>query len=282
MPPWKPAVDSPEFIGDKTPVGSREADPPSRWVADGMPEGEADHRAQASGNGGWVWGTPDLVIELPEYVLAAGSSDCFEISWSARRLRVLAMCAACNSALEAARSIMQTSGSIQHRRPPNSIIADPTPGYEGVILHSAQFPDGYFLGWTPGQAAPPDDQLAWPLQGQSDFVVQLHMRSTGQADVVRPLLGLYFSPKPPGQRSHDDSARASEPSYTCRRRTLHEHRLPAGAGADHASWRFRRIRITVPATFSCAQSCRTERSALCCTSMTGTSTGRISIGSRSR
>ena len=68
-----------------------------------------------------------------------------------------------------------------------------------MILHSAQFPDGYFLGWTPGQAAPPDNQLAWPLQGQSDFVVQLHMRSTGQADVIRPLLGLYFSPKPPAK-----------------------------------------------------------------------------------
>ena len=42
--------------------------------------------------------------------------------------------------------------------------ADPEPGYEGMILHSADYPDGHFLGWTPGQAPPlaPND-LAWRL-----------------------------------------------------------------------------------------------------------------------
>ena len=30
-------------------------------------------------------------------------------------------------------------------------LADPEPGYEGLISLSAKNPDGYFLGWTPGQ-----------------------------------------------------------------------------------------------------------------------------------
>ena len=75
-------------------------------------------------------------------------------------------------------------------------LADPAPGYEGVILHSAGYPDGHFLGWTPGQAAPPANDLAWPLVGGTYLVVQLHMQATGRAEAVRPLLGLYFTDAP--------------------------------------------------------------------------------------
>ena len=76
MPPWKPAADSPEFIGDRR-LSAREKTILQQWVAAGMPEGDAAPSRRASGNGGWIWGTPDLVIELPEYILAAGSSDLF-------------------------------------------------------------------------------------------------------------------------------------------------------------------------------------------------------------
>ena len=48
--------------------------------------------------------------------------------------------------------------------------ADPDAGYDGLIAHSATYPDGHFLGWTPGQAPPlasPD--LAWTLDWASDW-----------------------------------------------------------------------------------------------------------------
>ena len=198
MPPWKPAADSQELVGDRR-LSDREKTILQQWVAGGMPEGDAPASRKAPGNGGWVWGPPDLVIELPEYTLAAGSSDLFRNFVvrapfaGTRYVRGLQFRPRSRAVHHANIRIDSTPASAELD------LTDPTPGYEGVILHSAQFPDGYFLGWTPGQAAPPDDQLAWPLQGQSDFVVQLHMRSTGQADVVRPLLGLYFSPKAPVQ-----------------------------------------------------------------------------------
>lgn len=198
MPPWKPAADSPEFIGDRR-LSDREKAILQHWVAGGMPEGDAPASRRAPGNGGWVWGPPDLVIELPEYTLAAGSSDLFRNFVvrapfaGTRYVRGLQFRPRSRAVHHANIRIDSTPASAELD------LTDPTPGYEGVILHSAQFPDGYFLGWTPGQAAPPDNQLAWPLQGQSDFVVQLHLRSTGQADVVRPLLGLYFSPNPPAK-----------------------------------------------------------------------------------
>ena len=39
--------------------------------------------------------------------------------------------------------------------------ADPLPGYDGLMPRSAEYPEGHFLGWTPGQVAPlvPPDTL---------------------------------------------------------------------------------------------------------------------------
>lgn len=51
---------------------------------------------------------------------------------------------------------------------------DPEPGYEGLIPHTVQSPDGYFLGWTPGQmtyVAPAG--MAWPLHPGTDLVMLL-------------------------------------------------------------------------------------------------------------
>ena len=76
--------------------------------------------------------------------------------------------------------------------------ADPAPGYEGAILHSADYPDGHFLGWTPGQAPPlasPD--LAWRLDAGDDLVVQLHLQPTGKLEAIRPSIGLYFTDAAP-------------------------------------------------------------------------------------
>ena len=51
------------------------------------------------------------------------------------------------------------------------------PGYEGLILRSADFPDGHFLGWTPGQITPVVEMSSpGRLQEGSDLVVQLHLR----------------------------------------------------------------------------------------------------------
>ena len=78
--------------------------------------------------------------------------------------------------------------------------ADPGAGYEGLILHSADYPDGHFLGWTPGQAPPlGGDDLSWRLEGGSDMVVQLHLRPTGKVEKVQPIVGLYFTDTPPSR-----------------------------------------------------------------------------------
>jgi tetratricopeptide (TPR) repeat protein len=79
--------------------------------------------------------------------------------------------------------------------------ADPLPGYEGEILRSADYPDGYFLGWTPGQVAPlaPRD-MAWRLDAGSDLVVQLHLKPTGKSEPIQPSIGIYLTNEPPTRR----------------------------------------------------------------------------------
>jgi Flp pilus assembly protein TadD len=78
--------------------------------------------------------------------------------------------------------------------------ADPAPGYSGLLAHSAQYPDGHFLGWTPGQVTPllPKD-LAWRIEGPTDLVVEIHMQPSGKPEAVQPSIGLYFSDEPPAR-----------------------------------------------------------------------------------
>ncbi len=75
---------------------------------------------------------------------------------------------------------------------------DPAPGYQGLLLPSAVFPDGHFLGWTPGQNAPllPRD-LAWRVTRGTDLVVEIHFVPSGKPEVVKPSVGLYFTNEAP-------------------------------------------------------------------------------------
>ncbi|PYR23439.1 MAG: hypothetical protein DMF98_18485, partial [Acidobacteria bacterium] len=75
---------------------------------------------------------------------------------------------------------------------------DPAPGYDGLLSHSAVYPDGHFLGWTPGQVAPLLPKgLAWRLAPRTDLVVEVHMKPSGKPEVVEPSVGFYFGSDPP-------------------------------------------------------------------------------------
>ena len=77
---------------------------------------------------------------------------------------------------------------------------DAVPGYDGIILRSAMYPDGHFLGWTPGQAAPLlPPGLAWTLAPRSDFVLQLHLVPSGKPEQIQPSIGVYFTDDPPAR-----------------------------------------------------------------------------------
>jgi tetratricopeptide (TPR) repeat protein len=221
MPPWKPEPGFGEFkYANRLSVA--QVDLLAGWVDAGMPPGDAgDAPIDARASDPWPLGRPDLVVALPAYQLRPGGADVFRNfvvavpPSAARYVRGLQFRAGNTAVHHANIRIDPTPAS---RRLDE---ADGAPGYEGIILRSADFPDGHFLGWTPGQIVPAlSDAVAWRLDAGSDLVVQLHLRPTGRIETIAPVIGLYLTATPP----------AAPPSIV--RLGRQDLDIPAGA-ADH-------------------------------------------------
>jgi tetratricopeptide (TPR) repeat protein len=200
MPPWKPAIDSPAFAGDRR-LTDAEIASIDHWVKAGAPEGRAeDLTVRDATVGGWLWGEPDVVLTLPTYSLRADGPDVFR--------NFVVTVPGSNITYIRGFQLRPGNAAVHHANirvdptPASRAMddADPEPGYEGMILRSADYPDGHFLGWTPGQAAPPSSDLAWELKGGTDLVFQLHMRPTGRVERIAPRLGLYVASTPSVRR----------------------------------------------------------------------------------
>ena len=194
MPPWKPVPGFGEFHGSRR-MTDAEIATIERWVKSGMAEGIGTVRLKPDAP--LSAPEPDLVIELPTYTLRADGPDVFRnfvvpVPGTARIVRGLQFRPRNRAVHHANIRIDATTASRQLDE------ADPEPGYEGVIARSADFPDGQFLGWTPGQMAPlPSDDTAWRLAAGSDLVVQLHLRPTGAVEHIAPIVGIYFGDREP-------------------------------------------------------------------------------------
>ena len=100
-------------------------------------------------------------------------------------------------------SITPTSRLIRTRASRNLDAQEPGPGYEGGGSRNAQFPDGHFLGWTPGQSARLlPDEMAWTLDGDTDLIVEAHLMPSGTAESVQLSVGLYFTSTPPTRQPY--------------------------------------------------------------------------------
>jgi tetratricopeptide (TPR) repeat protein len=196
MPPWKADPRNGPFIGQH-PLSDAEIALIGQWIAEGTVEGNPRGRAvrKRAWTDGWQLGTPDLVLTLPEaYRLPAEGTDVFRIFTlpipvdRARFVRGLELRPGNPQVVHHANIRIDTTPA--SRRLDEQ---DPAPGYEGLIARSAGYPDGHFLGWTPGQVSPllPADQ-AWPLSPNTDLVVELHMQPSGKLESVAPSVGLYF------------------------------------------------------------------------------------------
>lgn len=199
MPPWKVEPGHGDFIG-LDPLSQSEIDAIQRWVAAGAPEGNRrDLPPAPRWSAGWQLGTPDLIVTFPEaYTLPADGPDVSRVFVlplpvkTPRYVRGIEFIAGNPRVHHANIRIDATPASRQLDS------RDPGPGYDGIILRSAVYPDGHFLGWTPGQAAALLPKgLAWTLAPASDLVVQMHMVPSGKPEVIQPSIGLYFTDDPP-------------------------------------------------------------------------------------
>jgi Flp pilus assembly protein TadD len=212
MPPWKADPGNGPFIGQE-PLTGDEIARIQQWVDAGAPEGSpanahdaASPLRQAQGRRawteGWQLGAPDLVVSLPQpYTLQAEGTDVFRVFVIPLPVDRLRFVRGLEFRPGNPKVVHHANIRVDHTGASRALDeADPGPGYNGLIPHSAQYPDGHFLGWTPGQVAPllPDD-LAWRLDRQTDLVVQIHMQPSGKPEAVQPSIGLYFGDRPPAR-----------------------------------------------------------------------------------
>jgi tetratricopeptide (TPR) repeat protein len=197
MPPWKPDAPTGTFVGERR-LSDEEIALFDRWAKAGAPEGDRRAMPTEPRWSEWQLGAPDLVIALPEYTLRPDGLDVFRNfvvaipGSSVRYVRGLEFRPGSPAVHHANIRIDYTATGDRMDQ------ADPGPGYEGVIPRTADYPDGHFLGWTPGQVPPVAPKgLAWRLDQNGRFVVQLHMRPTGKSELIRPAIGLFFTDDAP-------------------------------------------------------------------------------------
>ena len=198
MPPRKAEPGHGDFV-DQARLTAAEITTIQRWVDEGAIEGDPIQRPPLPArSGGWQLGVPDLVVRPAEYTLTTDGTDVFRIFviplpiGERRFVRGLEFRPGNRVVHHANIRIDRTPASRRFDE------EDPAPGYDGLIAHSAGYPDGHFLGWTPGQAAPLLPKgLAWTLQPGSDLVVELHMQPSGKPEIVQPSIGFFFGTDPP-------------------------------------------------------------------------------------
>jgi Flp pilus assembly protein TadD len=199
MPPWKVEPGVGHFVGQRL-LSDAEITKIEQWSKNTL---EGDPRmlpALPKFAAGWLLGKPDLIVK-PEapFSLPAQQTDAFRIF--AIKLPVSKRTYVTGIEFHPGNARAVHHANIRIDRTPSTRRldeADPLPGYDGLMPRTAEYPDGHFLGWTPGQIAPlVPSSLAWTLEPGSDLVVQLHMQPTGAVEQVLPEIGLYFSERAP-------------------------------------------------------------------------------------
>lgn len=197
MPPWQADGTPHEFVAQPR-LTPEQVALFAAW-AKAPVEGPGRPPAPPTWAEGWYLGEPDLVVTLPAgYTLPAESTDVFRIF--AVPLKVTGTRYVRGIEFHPGNARVVHHANIRIDRSDGSRRldeADPGPGYDGLLARSAEYPDGHFLGWTPGQIAPlVDADLAWRLDPGTDLVVQLHMQPSGKPEPVQPVIGVYFSDRP--------------------------------------------------------------------------------------
>jgi Flp pilus assembly protein TadD len=205
MPPWPPEPGEGEFEGERR-LTDAQIKMIAEWAAAGAPEGDpADLPPRPAFTEGWQLGKPDLVLELERpYTLAASGSDVFRNFvlhapvTATRYVRAVELRPGNKRVVHHANILIDRSGSARRRRSDDGQIG--FPGMDVQLEAGAFDPDSHFLFWKPGTPAVSEpDEMSWRLDPDTDLVVNMHLQPSGKPEQIRPVLGIYFSAKPPGK-----------------------------------------------------------------------------------
>ena len=200
MPPWKPVPGYGRFQGERR-LADAEIEVLGRWASTGAVEGErADLPATPVFADDWQLGEPDLVVTIdPVYTVPAGTTNIYRnfavpVPLTERRwVRAVELRPGSAGVIHHARIMLDSTGRARQLD-----AADVEPGYDGLMLDHAMFPPGHVLSWTAGKRPTVvADSLAWPLETDTDLVLQLHLLTGAEPAAVQASVGLYFAESPP-------------------------------------------------------------------------------------
>lgn len=203
MPPWPPEPGYGEFAGERR-LSESQIIAIQQWVEQGSAEGVATTLPPLPRfNEGWQLGQPDLVVKMPKpYLLQATGTDVFRnfvipIPVPATRyVRAVEILPGNKQVVHHANILVDRTQ--EFRRLDEQ---DPEVGFPGmdVRVESESFePESHFLFWKPGTppTAEPDD-MTWRLEKGTDLILNMHLQPSGKPELIQPVIGLYFSEKPP-------------------------------------------------------------------------------------
>ncbi len=202
MPPWLPEPGHGDFEGERR-LTEAEVGSLAAWAAAGAPEGTPFAIPEPPRfPEGWQLGKPDLILEAPAafHVPAAGP----DLYWnfilkpnrsSIRYVRALEIRPGDRKLVHHANLLIDRMAVSHYRE------AAPGQGFPGMDLAIMRSPfdlPGHLLFWKPGSAAHQEpDGLAWTLNPGDELVLNVHLHPIGKPADVRPVIGLYFTDRPP-------------------------------------------------------------------------------------
>ncbi|WP_161602261.1 redoxin domain-containing protein [Tautonia marina] len=198
MPPWSATPGfGPAFAHDRS-LSSEEIETLVAWADADAPHGPGpEPEPPTFSDAEWTYGTPDIILDLPEFEIPAGGYDIYR-------------CFVLPSGL-----VEDTEVKVVEYQPGNPRVVHHMLGYVDTTGRARQLDEeedgpGYtcfggprvqvasgLAGWAPG--VEPEDYgegIGRRIPKGSDIVVQVHYHPSGKPETDRSRIGLYLARKP--------------------------------------------------------------------------------------
>jgi tetratricopeptide (TPR) repeat protein len=201
MPPWLPEPQKLKFA-DEIRLSDAEIKLIQDWIKQGEVEGNpADLPPAPKFVEGWRLGKPDLVLTASKpLTLPPSGTDTY---WNfifpvpiqeTRWVKAVEIRPGDKRYVHHANILVDREGSSRRRE------TEPGAGFGGmeIRIESQVFdPDSHLLFWKPGTVPYVEPEgMALRLDKGTDLILNTHLQSSGKPEVIRPSIGLYFTPHP--------------------------------------------------------------------------------------
>lgn len=201
MPPWLPEPQKLKFA-DELRLSNTEIEMIQRWVDQGEIEGNpADLPPSPKFVEGWRLGKPDMVLTATKpLMLPPQGTDTY---WNfifrvpidgTKWVKAVEIRPGDKQYVHHANILVDREESSRKRE------KEPGAGFGGmeIRIESQVFdPDSHLLFWKPGTVPYVEpDGMALRLDTGTDLILNTHLQPSGKPEVIRPSIGLYFTPHP--------------------------------------------------------------------------------------